>query len=158
MFVMNFKLNTKKILILCVIIAVIISAVIEGVSIYNNSKNAIDYEVTENNFTSVLKNIHENIDKNIGKTIKVSGFIFTMPDFKENYFVCGRNMIMYDEAKVVGFLCEYDKLDELVEPEWVEISGVFVKGYYMCDMPVIHVKTLKKIAAPVNTFVEPPTD
>ena len=42
---------------------------------------------------STLKKIHENIDENIGKTIKVSGFIYTLPDFNEDFFVCGRYMV-----------------------------------------------------------------
>lgn len=65
MFVMNFKLNTKKIFVLCVVIALIISATIEGIHMYNEFKNTVDYEVTEKNFTNVLKSVHENIDQNI---------------------------------------------------------------------------------------------
>lgn len=158
MFVMNFKLNGKRILLICVLIAALASAIVEGIHLYNQEQDKVDIQITDENFTTVLKDIHENIDSNIGKKIKLSGFVFTMPDFKENYFVCGRNMLMNDDAKVVGFLCEYDKFSELTEPEWIEITGTFIKGYYTCDMPVIYVESCKKIPAPANTFVNPPAN
>lgn len=157
MFVMNLKLSTKKILIICFIIALLIALLIEGIKYYNDTKNSFDYVVTDKNFTNMLKTIHEDIEGNIGKKIKLSGFVFNMPNFKENYFVCGRNMLLYDDIKVVGFLCEYEKKNELFDAEWIEITGTFVKGFYSCDMPVIKVESLTKIPAPANSFVNPPT-
>lgn len=157
MFVMNLKLNTKKILIICLIIAFLVALIVEVISFMNSNNNSYDYVITDENFTNMLKTIHEDIEGNLGKKIKLSGFVFNMPDFKENYFVCGRNMLLYDDAKVVGFLCEYEKKTELLDAEWVEITGTFVKGFYSCDMPVIKVETCTKIPAPANSFVDPPT-
>ena len=125
MFVCNVKVNVKKIMIWFGVIAVIIAICLElgifgknekDVDIYENN---IDYVITENNFTNMLKDIHENIDDNVGKTVKISGFVFTMPDFKDNYFVCGRNMILSGNEKIVGFLCDYEKAYNLLESEWV---------------------------------------
>lgn len=157
MFVMNFKLSTKKIILICIIISIGISLIAEVIRYSNTSKNSFDYVITAENFTDMLKSIHDNVDENIGKSIKVSGFVFNMPDFKETNFVCGRNMLLYDDAKVVGFLCEYDKKYELLDAEWIEITGTFVKGYYSCEMPVIKVETCNKIPAPANSFVDPPS-
>lgn len=157
MFVMNLKLNTKKILIICLIIAFLVALIVEVISFMNSNNNSYDYVITDENFTNMLKTIHEDIEGNLGKKIKLSGFVFNMPDFKENNFVCGRNMLLYDDAKVIGFLCEYDKKHELLDAEWVEITGTFVKGFYSCDMPVIKVESLTKIPAPANSFVDPPT-
>jgi len=163
MFVCNVKISIKKIMIILGIIAVIIAIMLElgifgddnkNVNIYNES---FDYVITQSNFTNMLKDIHENIDGNIGKTVSISGFVFTMPDFKDNYFVCGRNMILSGNEKVVGFLCDYNKAAELLEAEWIEVTGTIEKGFYQTDMPVIKVKTLNKITAPENTFVNPPS-
>lgn len=163
MFVCNFKLNIKKVMIFVAIIAVIIAICLElgvfskknsNVNIYNDN---FDYNITESNFTNMLKDIHEHIDENVGKTVSISGFVFTMPDFKDSYFVCARNMILSGNEKVVGFLCNYDEASELLESEWVEVTGIIEKGFYQTDMPIIKVKTIKKIAAPENTFVEPPS-
>ena len=164
MFICNVKINIKKIMIILAIISVAIAVILElglfsndnnNVDIYNDS---YDYVITEDNFTNMLKSIHENIDENLGKTISISGFVFTMPDFKDNYFVCGRNMILSGNEKVVGFLCNYEKASDLLESEWIEVTGTIEKGFYQADMPVIKVKTLTKITAPENTFVNPPSN
>lgn len=157
MYICNFKLNIKKILIICLVIAIAITLTLELLDM--NQTGAIqkyDYELTTENFTEILKLVHDDIDGNIGKTIKISGFVFTLPDFKDGNFVCGRDMLLGGEEKVVGFLCEYTGNTEITEAEWVEITGEIIKGYYMGDMPIIKIKTLNKITAPANTFVDAP--
>ena len=157
MFVFNFKLNLKKILIISAVI-IFATLLFFEISSMINSKGAtsFDYVLDSENFTEVLKTVHDNIEENVGKTIKLSGFVFRLPDFRANYFVCGRNMLLDDSEKVVGFLCTYDGDLELADSEWVEITGTIIKGYYMSNMPVIQVNDIKKITAPSNTFVKTP--
>lgn len=158
MFIYNFKFNLKKIIITCIVIAVIIALTVELIAMYKDKKKAeFDYVLNTTNFTNTLRDVHNNIDENIGKTIKISGFVFTMPDFKEGYFVCGRNMILDSDEKVVGFLCNYKDINNFKESQWIEITGHFVKGYYMSDMPIIQVDTIKAITAPTNSYVNAPT-
>lgn len=164
MFVINFKLNLKKILFICFILILAVITIIEfsktanGTNDTNDvaSKSAsnYDYILTEENYVETLKNIHENIDLNLGKTIKISGFVFKMPDFNEKYFVCGRNTIINNEDTIAGFLCEHKTASKLIENEWVEITGVIIKGQYNTTMPVIKVGNIKKITAPANTYVK----
>ena len=157
MFVCNMKLNVKKILIISAVVIVTIALFFEITSMFkNNFSNSFDFVLDENNFTETLKVVHDNIDENVGKTIKLSGFVFRLPDFKSNYFVCGRNMLLGDEEKVVGFLCTYNKDVELADGEWIEITGTIIKGYYTTDMPVIQIKNINKIPAPPNSFVKAP--
>ncbi len=157
MFVCNMKLNIKKILIISAVILVTIALFFEITSMFkNNLSDSLDYVLDENNFTETLKNVHDNIDENVGKKIKLSGFVFRLPDFRSNYFVCGRNMLLDDEEKVVGFLCTYNQDIELADGEWLEITGTIIKGYYTTDMPVIEIESINKIAAPTNTFVKTP--
>lgn len=156
MYICNLKINIKKMLIV-IIVAILLVALFLEISSMNKEKNiAFDYILDENNFTEILKSVHDNIDENIGKTIKVSGFVFKLPDFKDGYFVCGRNMLLDNDEKVVGFLCTYAGNLDISDSEWLEITGTFVKGYYTTDMPVIEVKTINKIPAPANTFVKTP--
>lgn len=159
MFVINFKLDYKKILITCIVIALFIATIMEfGTKTPSNSVNSnisnYDFDLTEENYTQILKNIHENIDENLGKTMHLTGFIFKMPDFKENYFVCGRNTISNNEDKIAGILCDYQDSKVLIENEWIEISGVITKGNYNGDMPILKVGSIKKITAPANSFVK----
>ena len=155
MYICNLKLDIKKILIVIAVLAIAIALVVE-ISSRTNSSNNFDYILNENNFTEVLKSVHDNIEDNIGKKIKLSGFVFRLPDFEDGYFVCGRNMLLDNDEKVVGFLCKYDGKFNFKDSEWIEITGTFEKGYYMTDMPVIHIDTINKITAPANTFVKTP--
>ena len=159
MFVINFKLDFKKIFICCVVIAIILATIIEfGTNAHDMQVNAnnpnYDFDLNDQNYTKSLKQIHDNIDTNLGKTIHITGFVFRMADFKENYIVCGRNTISNSEDKVAGILCDYQESKNLVDNEWVEITGVITKGNYNGDMPIVKVGTLKKITAPANTFVD----
>ena len=157
MFVCNMKLNVKKLLIISSVIIVTVALFLEITSMFkNNLSNSFDYILDENNFTATLKNVHDNIDSNVGKTIKLSGFVFRLPDFRSNYFVCGRNMLLDDDEKVVGFLCTYNGDIEVADGQWIEITGTIVKGYYTTDMPVIEIESINKITAPTNTFVKTP--
>ena len=157
MFVCNMKLNVKKILIFSAVVIVAIALFFEITSMFkNNLSDSFDYILDENNFTETLKNVHDNIDENVGKKIKLSGFVFRLPDFRSNYFVCGRNMLLGDEEKVVGLLCTYNGDIELADGEWIEITGTIIKGYYTTDMPVIEIENINKITAPTNTFVKTP--
>ena len=159
MYIYNLKLNIKRILIICLIISIGIALALELFNMNRTSlKVSYDYELTSENFTDILKAVHDDIDGNIGKTIKLSGFVFTLPDFKDKNFVCGRDMLLGGEEKVVGFLCQYTGGVDIVDSEWIELTGEFIKGYYMGDMPVIQIKTLNKIPAPANTFVDAPEE
>lgn len=157
MFVYNFKLNVKFLVIACVCIAIIsaifiqISANNQGVETSKNEK--FDYIITDDNFSATLKSIHDNIDKNINKTIKVSGFVFRMPDFKDDFFVCGRNMTVNKEDKVVGFLCQFQDAKKFADEEWVEITGTIIKGFYQDNMPIIKITNVTKMETPKNTFI-----
>lgn len=159
MFVVNIKLDYKKVLFFCIVCATIIASIIEfGFNndsiLTNNNIENYDYEITEKNFVSSLKKIYDSIDENIGKTIKVSGFIYTLPDFNENFFVCGRYLVQDNTSQVAGFLFNYDGEMDLKENEWVEICGSIIKGDYNGEVPVIKVNTIEKIIAPANTYVE----
>lgn len=159
MFVVNFKLDFKKILISCIVIAAIVAIIVECCSKDNtiSSSKAIekyDYILDESNYTKTLKTIHENIDANINKTVKFSGYVYRMADFKEDYFVCGRNTIVNGEDNIAGFLCQSKDASKLVDNEWIEVTGIIIKGNYNGDMPVVKIGSIQKITAPANTYVE----
>lgn len=160
MFVVNIKLNFKKIFIICLIIAALIAIIVEfGYSnrdSISSSKSITNYDYIfdDANYTNFLKTIHENMDANINKTVKITGYVFRMPDFKEDYFVVGRNVISGGTDNIAGLLCQSKEATKLTDNEWVEITGVIIKGNYNGDMPVIKVGSITKVTAPANTFVE----
>ena len=135
MFVLNFKLDFKKIFFACILVAAIVATLVEfggkniSIDVVNNTGN-YDYTLNDENFIELLENIHNNISQNLGKTIKLSGFVFRKADFKDEYFICGRNTIVNNQDMIAGFMCNYDDALKLIDNEWVEITGVIIEGNY----------------------------
>ena len=162
MFVLNVKFNFKKVVTVLIAISIVTAAGFEFVNSKINNPDSLetgkdnvnyDYILSEENYTTHLKEIHDNIDGNLNKTIKVSGFVFKKDDFSENVFVCGMNTIINDEENVAGILCESLDTSSLKDNEWIEITGIISKGEYNGIMPIVKVFSIKKIEAPKNTYV-----
>lgn len=169
MFVYNLKLNNgllKKLLICGLVVVLIVVFIVVGFKFYNassrfvvnDSVNESRLDVNCNNYTSILKDSHENIDKYVGKEIKFTGFVYRLFDFTENQFVLSREMIISsdNQAVIVGFLCDCDTSSNFRDGCWVEIEGVIEKGNYHGDIPIVKIKNIKETNAPKDEFVYPP--
>lgn len=140
------------------------------ISIYRIFSKSNDYkslktpddivEITSNNYTNVLKEVHDNIDKYIGKRIKFTGYVYRVYDLKDTQFILARNMIINsnNQAVVVGFLCESESASNFEDNTWVEITGTVTKGSYHGDMPIIKVTEIDTTKCPNDEFVYPPDD
>ena len=117
-------------------------------------------EITSNNYTNVLKAVHDDIDTYTGKKIKFTGFIYRVYDLTDTEFILARNMIISSDNKavVVGFLCNYDNAQSFNNNTWVEITGTIAKGNYHGDMPIINVTEIKNTTCPNDELVYPPDD
>lgn len=171
MFVCNFKVDGNKLgkilLGVLFVIILIITAVVCYRILGNNFFKTNDsiktndvQELNVNNYTSVLKNVHENIDTYIGQKIKFSGYVYRMIDFTQEQFVLGRNMIISSDFQtvVVGFLCECETAVQYEDNTWIEIEGEITKGDYHGEMPIIKIEKIQKIEKPSEEFVYPPDD
>ena len=172
MFICNVKMNKKlftKLLIAFFVIVIIIVFIIVGHRFYNNMSRVrvnddipttSSLEINCNNYTNILKDSHENIDKYVGKKIKFVGFVYRLYDFSENQFVLAREMIISsdNQAVVVGFLSDYKNANDFEDGTWVEAEGVIEKGNYHGDLPVIKINSLKEVPVPSDEYVFPPSD
>lgn len=171
MFVCNVKMSGgifKKIGIAIIALIIIAVFIIVGFRFYNATSKVVvrdtfDFsklEVTSNNYTNILKDSHENIDKYVGKKIKFTGFVYRLYDFNENQFVLAREMIISSDnhAVVVGFLSECDGASQFKDGSWIEADGIIEKGYYHGDIPVIKINNIKETDIPKDEFVYPPED
>ena len=169
MFVCNVRLNNnviKKIGIISIVLIIALVFIIVGIRFYKSAskftvKDSVDnsrLEVNSNNYTDILKDSHDNIDKYIGKKIKFTGFVYRIFDFNEKQFVLAPEMIISSDnhAVVVGFLSEYNNISKFKDGAWVEIEGVIEKGYYHGNIPVIKVENIKECNVPKDEFVYPP--
>ena len=171
MFVYNFKFNAKSLIKLLLIIIAIIIAIYIIISIFNlyNKSFKVKDEITEEkviyltaeNYTNILKSVHDNIDNYVGKKICFTGYVYRLLDFKENEFVLARDMLVSSDKKslIVGFLCDYKDIKSIENETWVEITGEITKGSYHGDIPIIKIKKLSKIEKPKDDiYVDPPDD
>ena len=172
MFICNVKVNGKLWFKILMILMVLIVFIIFSISVYkllfaenglfNVSDETTHSDITEiqpNDYTNILKSVHDDIDSYINKEIKFSGYVYRVLDFSENQFVLARNMVIDSQYYVVGFLCEYTKIKDFDDGTWVEITGTITKGqYHKQDIPIIKINSLKEIPRPENDFVPPPSD
>ena len=117
-------------------------------------------ELTSQNYTNFLKTIHDNKENYFGKKIKLSGYVYKLPDFKENEFVIARDMVISSDLQtlVVGFLCTSNEAKDYPPNTWIEITGKIVKGNFYEEIPIIETETITKTEKPKDAFVYPPDD
>ena len=171
MFILNFKVNGNKLgkiflailFVLIFIITAVICYRILGNSFFKTNDaipvNEVQ-ELTVQNYTNVLKTVHENIDDYVGQKIKFSGYVFRMLDFNESQFVLARDMIISSDFQtvVVGFLCEWKDSKQYEDHAWIEIEGEITHGNYHGEMPIIQIETIKRIEKPEEEYVYPPDE
>ena len=174
----NFKINKnlvfKGILLLFILICIFI-LIFSGFKLFKEMKNFDtenftvndsyfeDNQVTEissENYTNVLKEVHDNIDEYVGKEISFVGYIYKIDYLEKNQFVLARNMIINpaNQTVIVGFLSEYDSITEFDNYTWVKVTGRIEKGNLNGPIPIINVENIEKTEKPEVEFVYPPDD
>lgn len=100
----------------------------------------------------------KNINKYDGKKIQVVGCVLKSKQFKEHEFFTARFMMSCCAADLqpTGFMCRYERAQNLKENRWVKIIGTVNKvesnGYFN---PVIDVESIEKVDRPENAYIFP---
>lgn len=181
MFVFNMKVNGSKICKTIFLLLIIITICLFALSVYNifhsiytsnnsNENNVTTVndnipiedtsEISSQNYTNVLKQIHDDLDSYIGRKISFVGYIYRIEALEDNQFVLARNMIINSASQsvIVGFLCEYENIDSFKELTWVHVTGTIQKGYLDGDIPILKVIDIKETSKPKDEYVYPPDD
>ena len=120
-----------------------------------------DVIINDDNFISVMNDMYENIDKYIGRKIKIQGQVFKSSDMTENEFAIGK-YYMYCcavDMSLTGFMINKDDNFKLVENSWYDIEAVISSHKYemspgqIIDEPILKIINYKKIDKPANTLV-----
>lgn len=169
MFICNVKFDHKFIFKIVFVILFLIVLALAGFSIYkifhkNYNDNCISApdvaNITSDNYTNVLKSVHDHLDEHIGQKIHFTGYVYRVYDFSQTQFVLARNMKVSSDNQtlVVGFLCNYKDASKFSDNTWVEITGKITKGDYHGDIPVIEIQEIKSCNKPQDDLVNPPDD
>lgn len=150
--IVNIKFNFKYfVLFICLVI--IILSTIFLTSLFNVKTLSLNNE----NYTSILKTVHDNPSDYIDKKICMSGYVFRANDFSDNQFVVARDMIVSEsDYRIVGFLCESPEIKLYENNIWIEVCGVIKLKNYNGPMPIVEVYQINKITTPDNAIVYPP--
>ena len=168
MFIYNVKLNGTKLFKIFFTVLVAIAFILLCFCLYkvfHNSRNN-GYEldlpetsiITSQNYTNVLKEVHENLDNYIGQKVNITGYVYRLYDFEDTQFVIARNMLISsdNQALVVGFLCNCKDGVNFKDGDWVNITGTITKGNYHGDIPIIEITQINSCDKPSDEFVYPP--
>ena len=168
MFIYNLKINGKKMWKICltILLILIISLFIFAVlKIFTASKRELSentnvIEISSNEYTNFLKSSHENINSYIGKTYKLTGYVYRLPDFSSTQFVIARTMVIDDNqsAVIVGMLSECSTAQNYDSGTWIEVTGTIKRGNYNGEIPVLEITNIKSVKAPDDEFVYMPID
>lgn len=169
MYIYNLQIKSKNIFKIIFIILFIIMMVLIGISIYKvfinkrvDVKDTVKTEkitqLTSSNYTSILKEVHNNLNAYVGKKIKFTGFVYRLYDFSDDQIVIAREMIVSSnyQAVVVGFLCHLNEASKYQSGSWVEIEGTITKGEYHGEIPVIEINKINSTTVPSDEYVYPP--
>lgn len=155
--IFNIRLNFIKLLSIMIIFLASVFVILAIISFTKLilTKNCI--EITNTNYTNILSDAYDNMENYLGKNISVTGYIFRLEDFGNNEFVIARDMLVdSSHSQVVGFLCNYNQISQYETNSWVKITGIIEIGHYFGEIPVIRVKSIKKVTTPDEIFVTPP--
>ena len=175
MVVYNLKINKKliiKFILILIGIVIITIGIIYFIDYLQSKTKKSDTFITDDycipssevakikpeNYTNILKEVHEDIDTYIGQKISFDGYIYKLDNFNDNQFVLARDMdIGNNQTLIVGFLCEANNISEFEQYSWVTISGEITKGYYNnAEIPIITVSEIKNSEKPDITSVPLP--
>ena len=116
--------------------------------------------IESNQYTSILKEVYEDIDTYIGQKINFTGYVYKLYDLKDSEFILARDMLINSDSQsvVVGFLCTYENAKNFKEGTWVNVTGTIIKGYYHNEIPVIDIAKMEEASRPEEVYVYPPDD
>ena len=160
MFVFNIKLKSKQLFKTILIVSLIIAIslfLLAGFKIITGMMSEKNYdeceipspevaEISPENYTNILKEVHENIDTYVGQKISFTGYVYRVADLNETQTV------------VVGFLSEFHDIKKYENNTWIKITGEIKKGYYYGDIPYIEVTNIENVQIPDNPIVPAPSE
>lgn len=175
MLIYNIKLNKKKIVksILAIMLIIVISVGIAALynilnSVEQNNNNLVEDTIpcrdvavlTSENYTNILKQVHNDIDTYIGQKISFSGYVYRVSGFSNDQFVLARDMdIGNKQTLIVGFLCSSEKAQDYETYSWVTVTGEITKGSYNNSViPILKITDINRTSKPENASVPVPDD
>lgn len=116
--------------------------------------------LTDENYTNVLKAVHENLDTYVGQKICYTGYVYRVSDLPNNQFILARDMLLENtnQTVIVGFLCNLANASDFDTYAWVKITGTIEKGDYFGEIPCLAIEQIEPVKQPDNCVVPAPNE
>ncbi len=97
-------------------------------------------------------------ERYFGKRLIMQTMVMIPPTFPKGYFVPGRMAMTCcaEDMTFLGYACQYDKVSELHDKEWVVVTATLTKEYfedYKGEGPILHAITVEKSREPKNAVI-----
>lgn len=175
MFICNVKLSKTKFFKGILGVMAIFCIALAGVGIFKIYSSNTEFEqfggdscmpsgevayLTDENYTNVLKQVHENLDTYIGQKICYTGYVYRVSDLEDTQFILARDMELKNtnQTVIVGFLCNVQNASDFDTYSWVKITGSIEKGNYLGEIPCIAIEQIEKVEQPENCTVPEPNE
>ncbi|ERI92980.1 TIGR03943 family protein [Clostridiales bacterium oral taxon 876 str. F0540] len=129
---------------------------VENIGRHSHSEEQViegnDIVFTEKNYIHYLEDLSANLDKHMGKKIKITGFVLKNDKLQKDEFILTRMLIncCAADSQVMGVTVKYDKAITLNKDEWVNVEGIVSsKG----KQPIILVQKITKVNKPSNPYI-----
>lgn len=112
--------------------------------------------ISDDIFAAWYCDVYDNVDAFTGKKCQYLAQVYSMDDFKDNQFLAGRNFMVCCAADLVGYgiLCESDIRSELIDEEWITVTGTIEKYEYNGNfVPMLTDVTITKAEAPDDEYI-----
>lgn len=122
--------------------------------------NAPVIEIADRDYALWFRDMAEEMDKYIGKTVKFKGIVAVNKKFPPNIVVCGRHVMTccVDDIEYKGVISVLPEGTKLQNRDWVIITAEFTKEYhplYKSEGPILKIKEIEPSRVPeqeVATF------
>ena len=174
MFIFNVKLSRTKIFKWILGMMAIFCVALAGAGIFKMYSSNHEYEtsnfncvpsgeiayLTDENYTNVLKEVHENLDTYLGVKISFTGYVYRVSELEDNQFILARDMRLENtnQTVIVGFLCSLQNAMDYPEYEWVKLTGTIEKGNYLGEIPCLAISEIEPAQKPENCIVPAPDE
>ncbi|GAE33557.1 TIGR03943 family putative permease subunit [Halalkalibacter akibai] len=114
--------------------------------------------VTEENYLDMMTVLDLQLDRFIGKTIEIVGFVYREPEFEDNQLVVARfgMTCCVADASVFGTMIEADEASQLENDTWVRVTGVLDQtDYYEFRIPLVKLREIELVEQPDSPYVFP---
>jgi putative membrane protein len=112
--------------------------------------------ISEDKYYNNTLDLIYNIDKNVGKTVVIHGFIHRDNSTLENQFIIGRMAMVCcaADAYLIGLLAEYNDYKSIKTNEWYEMTGIISKTEQSnFHIALLTITDVKKIDKPKDEYV-----